>query len=108
MRRMPFLIALVCAFVAGVCVPCTDLHAQPPAEPAIGREADTLALTCRIEQEETHDFHGTEFYALKCTDIGRAVISVDSHLMLTRWLRWHNRQTVSIDFRPREIARLER
>lgn len=110
MTRLPFLLALVCAFVAGALLPCAEpVHAQiPPAEAALGRESDVLALSCRIEQEETYDFHGTEFYALKCNDIGRAVISVDSHLMLARWLRGHNRQTATMEWRPRDLARLDR
>jgi hypothetical protein len=105
--RLPLLLALLGAFFAGMAIPRTDLHAQP-AEAALDREADVLAMACRIEQEETYDFHGTEFFALTCHGSGRAVLSIDGDLPLARWLRGHHRQIADLELRPHTLQRVDR
>lgn len=80
-------------------------RAQPPMESLLGREVPPVVgmtgqpfvATCMIDQEDSFDFHGVQFFTLACGSAqGRAVLSIDGDLLLSVWLHAHLHQRIPV------------
>lgn len=93
------------AFAALVALLGSSGKAQPPAESLIGHDVpvavgmtgDPFVATCKVEQMETFDFHGVNYFTLACGSTnGRSVLSLDGDLPLAQFLRAHVNERIPV------------